>query len=373
MKILYVVNDANFFLSHRLPLGLTALQQGHEVVVAAAPDTGEGGLAGHGLRYVPVPMSRSGFNPVDELTTYQRLKELYRREQPDLVHHVTIKPVLYGSAAARRIGVAAVVNAVPGMGFMFTRRGFRAAVLRTLINSMYRFALRHPNMRVIFQNSEDMRGFIGHAIVHRERAVLIRGSGVVLDAFTPEAAPPPPITFLMVARMLRDKGVYEFARAAAQVQAAHPQWRFLMAGDVDQGNPSSLTTAELQAMQAEYGVEWLGHVQDVAALMQQVHVVCLPTYREGLPKTLLEASAAGRPMVGTDIAGCREVIAQGVTGLLVPPRVVQPLADAMRTLGEDEGMRQRFGRAAREKAEAVFSVDDVVEHTFRVYRELCGT
>ncbi len=370
MKILYVVNEASFFLSHRLPLGKTALAGGHEVVVVSAPHTGEDKLAKHGLRHLPVPMSRSGFNPLQEWATYARLKQVYLAERPDLVHHVTIKPVLYGSIAARRARVAAVVNAVPGMGFIFTRRGVRAAVLRTLVNTLYRFAFAHPNMRVIFQNSEDMRGFIGHAIVQRERAVLIRGSGVNLDAFDPDITQEAPMRFLMVARMLRDKGVYEFARAAARVKAQHPDWRFLLAGDVDPGNPSSLSVDDLTELQNQYGIEWLGHIKDIPSLMASAHVICLPTYREGLPKTLLEASAAGRPMIATDIAGCREVVSPEVTGLLVPPRSVAPLAEAMLLLGNNPPLRARMGKAARTKAAAVFSVDDVVEHTFRVYNEL---
>ena len=169
---------------------------------------------------------------------------------------------------------------------------------------------------------------------------------------------------------MRDKGVFEFAQAAARVRAEHPDWRFQLAGAVDPGNPSSLSEAELGRLQSDYGVQWLGHCEDIPGLLQNSHVVCLPTYREGLPKTLLEASAAGRPMIASDIAGCREVVTEGVTGLLVPAREVEPLAQAMLELGQDAERRSRLGRAARDKAEAVFSVADVVDHTFRVYSEL---
>ncbi|MEM9624387.1 MAG: glycosyltransferase family 4 protein, partial [Pseudomonadota bacterium] len=315
--------------------------------------------------------SRSGFNLFQEWASYKDLRSVYREEKPDMVHHITIKPVLYGSFAASREHVQAVVNAVPGMGFIFTRRGARAALLRSIVNTLYRVAFAHPNMRVIFQNTEDMRGFIGHAIVRRDRVVLIRGSGVELSAFNPDVIAPEPVTFVLVARMLRDKGVNEFAQAAAVVKERYPDWRFLLAGDVDPGNPSSLSASELEAMQQRYGVEWLGQVEDVPGLLEQVHVVCLPTYyREGLPKTLLEASAAGRAMVASDIAGCREVITPGVNGLLVAPRKVPPLADALLHLGENKMLRERYGQAARKRAEAVFAVEDVVEHTFRVYRDL---
>ncbi len=371
MKILYVVNEAQFFLSHRLPLGLEAQARGYEVVVVTAPDTGEEQLARHGFRHVAVPMSRSGFVLRQEFSTYQAMKRIYLAEQPDLVHHVTIKPVIYGSFAARTTGVGAVVNAVPGMGFVFSRRGMRASILRSLVNLLYRLAFSHANMRVIFQNGEDLRGFLGHAIVRRENTVLIRGSGVDLDNFHPSVEPAGPITFTLVARMLRDKGLFEFAQAGAIARQQHPDWRFQLAGGVDPGNPTSLTEAELHDLESQYGVEWLGHCEDVAQLLEASHVVCLPTfYREGVPKTLLEAAAAGRPMIVSDIAGCREVVTDGVTGLLVPAREVQSLAKAMLLMGEDEVLRSRCGRAARDKAEAVFSVGDVVEHTFRVYDEL---
>ena len=371
MKIIYVVNEARFFLSHRLPLGLQALAQGFDVLVVTAPNTGEQNLAQYGFRHLAVPMSRSGFVLNQEIGAYRALCGIYRAEQPDLVHHVTIKPVIYGSFAARRTGVQAIVNAVPGMGFVFTRRGIKAAFLRGFVNALYRLAFASNKMRVIFQNSEDLRAFLGHNIVRREQTVLIRGSGVDLSLFAPRQEPPEPITFVLVARMLRDKGVLEFAKACREVKVKHPDWQFVLAGDTDPGNPTSLSKEQLQTLERDYGVQWLGHCTDVAGLLQRCHVAVLPTfYREGVPKTLLEAAAAGLPMIASDIAGCREVVTHGVTGLLVPPRLVAPLGAAMLQMGEDSQLRLRCGRAARDKAEAVFSVEDVVDHTFRIYAEL---
>ncbi len=371
MKLLFVVNEAGFFLSHRLPLAFEAQRRGWEVVVVTAPHTGEDRLLDCGFKHRTIPLSRSGFVPTQEIRSYRALKQIYDLEKPDLVHHVTIKPVIYGSFAARAMRVPAVVNAVPGMGFVFTRRGWRAAIARSLVNLLYRLAFAHDNMRVIFQNGEDLRGFLAHAIVKKHTAVLIRGSGVDLDAFEPDVQPDGPVTFLMVARMLRDKGVYEYARAAARARETHGDWRFLLAGGVDPGNPTSLSESELRGLEGQYDIEWLGHCDDIPDLMARCHVVCLPTfYREGVPKTLLEAAAAGRAMIASDVAGCREVVTDGVTGLLVPSREVDALTDAMLKLGTNGELRDRCARAARDKAEAVFSVHDVVEHTFRVYDEL---
>ncbi|MEM7098154.1 MAG: glycosyltransferase family 4 protein [Pseudomonadota bacterium] len=371
MKLFYVVNEANFFVSHRLSLGLRALREGHDVTVVTAPHTGEDQLPQHGFNHVSIPLSRSGFNLWQERKSYVALKRLYAEQKPDLVHHVTIKPVIYGSLAATESGVKAVVNAVPGMGFVFSREGPLSGLGRWSVNLLYRWAFKHPQMRVIFQNTEDMQAFLGHAIVSREQAVLIRGSGVDLDVFAgPRVENEQPV-FLLAARMLKDKGVYEFAQAAARVLQRHQDWQFLVAGGEDLGNPSSLSDAELQRLETEYGVRWLGHVDDMPSLMKRADVVCLPTYyREGLPKCLLEASAAGCAMIASDIAGCREAVTPGVTGLLVPPKEVPPLARAMITLGEDADLRKRLGESARKKAQAIFGVDDVVEHTFRVYEEV---
>jgi glycosyltransferase involved in cell wall biosynthesis len=369
-RIIYVVNEGRFFLSHRLPLAQEAIARGYDVQVVCGEGTGEEGLRAHDVRAHVIPFSRSGFNPVQELATLRAITAIYRRERPDIVHHVTIKPVLYGTRAASAAGVNAVVNAVPGMGFVFTRRGFAASVRRAFVNLMYRLFLEHPNMRVIFQNREDMRGFVAHAIIDRSQGALIRGSGVDLDMFRASAESTGPVTFLLVARMLWHKGVGEFVEAARSLRPRYPDWRFVLVGDIDRGNPASLAREHLERWQSEGLIEWLGHRADVAALMSASHVVCLPSYREGLPKTLLEAAASARAMVASDAAGCREVVHDGVTGLVVPVRDVAALATAMERLGRDPALRVRFGRAARDKAEAVFSVRDVVVHTFRVYDEL---
>jgi len=374
VKIIFVVNEATFFLSHRLPLAREAERLGDTVIVACGEGTGEEKLAELGLDYRVLPLSRSGFNPFEEFTTWRALLALYRRERPDLVHHITIKPVLYGTSAARWQAVRAVVNAVPGMGFVFTRRGLLAAARRAFVNLLYRVSLSHPNMRVIFQNSEDLRGFVDSGIVQRSRTALIRGSGVDLERFRPAPEPEGPVTFLLVARMLRHKGVQEFVEAARIVRQRHPQWRFVLAGDVDPGNPASLTREQLSYWHGLGTVEWLGHRDDVAELMNLAHVICLPSYyREGVPKTLLEASACARPMISCDIAGCREVVRDGVTGLLVTPRDPLSIAAAAETLGANPALRHRMGQAALERARALFSVEDVVRDTFLVYRALLPT
>jgi glycosyltransferase involved in cell wall biosynthesis len=372
-KILFVVNDASFFVSHRLRLAQEAQAKGFETVVACGAASGEAILADQGIRTRPFVLSRSGFNPISEWRSYRALLRIYREEAPDIVHHVTIKPVLYGTIAACAANVPGVVNAISGLGFIFTQRGRVAGMKRRLVNLLYRFALRHPNMHVIFQNREDLRDFVdGMAAIPERHAHLIRGSGVDLDAFPLTPEPPTPPTFVLVARMLRDKGVGEFVAAARMLRAKHPDWRFQLVGGTDAGNPSSISEAELQSWSKQGCVEWLGHRSDVRAVLQAAHVVCLPSYREGLPKSLLEAAAVGRPMIAADVPGCREVVRDGITGLLVPPRDCAALADAMRRLGEDASLRGRLGRAAHERALALYSIEDVIHDTFLIYAAVQG-
>jgi len=369
-KILFVVNDAGFFKSHRLRLAQEALARGYEPVVACGTATGEAALGEHGVRCRSFDLSRSGLNPLRDLNTFLALLRIYREEAPDIVHHVTIKPVIYGTLASRFARVPAVVNAIPGMGFVFTQRGFTARVVRNLVNLLYRIALSHDNMRFIFQNREDLQSFVEHTVIPEQLTYLIRGSGIDLNEFPYTPEPPGAITFVLVARMLSDKGIREFVEAARSLRVSHPQWRFVLVGGVDRGNPSSLTEAELEAWNAEGVVEWLGHRTDVRELLAKSHVVCLPSYREGLPKSLLEASGIGRPMIASNVPGCREVVRDGITGLLVEPRDSAALAGAMQRLGQDQVLRARLGRAARERAEALYSIEDVVRDTFLIYDEL---
>lgn len=368
--LLYVVNEASFFLSHRLRLASEARGCGFRVVVVCGAGTGEERLAEHGFECRTVPLTRSGYNPLKEWRTYRALAEIYRTERPDLVHHVTIKPVIYGTRAARRTRVPAVVNAIPGLGFVYIGQGPRAWLRRRVVNAMYRTALRHRNMRLIFQNREDLDGFVAHMRVAPQQTCLIRGAGVDLVefGFTPE--PPGPPSFVLVGRMLADKGVRQFVAAARGVKAAHPDWQFRLLGGVDPGNPASLDEAELKAWNQEGVIEWLGHRSDVVACVGAHHVVCLPSYREGMPKTLLEAAALGRAMIASDIPGCRDVVRHGVTGLLVPPRDPEALGAAMVELGSEPELRERLRCAARRRAEELFSVEDVVHDTFLVYEQL---
>lgn len=374
-RLLFVVNVDWFFLSHRLPVARAARAAGAEVVVAAADSGRAADIVAEGFRFVPLPFTRRGQSPWREALALLALVRLYRSLRPDLVHHVTVKPVLYGSLAARAVlRRAAVVNAISGLGFAFSedRRARRAG---RVVRALYRFALRPARSRTIFQNPDDRRRFIEQRMLSEYQAVLIRGSGVDCGTFAPaggtDARPP---VVVMSSRLLYEKGVEEFAEAARLVRRARTDVRFVLVGRPDEGNLTSVPMAALERWVAEQVLEWPGHRDDMPAVLRAATVYCLPTYYpEGVPKALLEAGATGLGLVATDVAGCREVVQHEVTGLLVPPRDPAALAAAVLRLLDDDALRRRLGAAARRHVEEGFSEPVVVSRTLDLYADLLLT
>lgn len=370
-RLLFVVNDAAFFLSHRLPIALAARAAGYDVHVATPDGAAARRVEAHGFPWHGYPLERSGRHPVREMASVWSLAALYRRVRPDLVHHVTPKPVLYGTLAARACGVRAVVNAISGMGHVFAAPGRGMSVLRAGVGAGYALALRHPRMRVIFQNVDARDEFVRRRWIRAEEAVLIRGAGVDVAQFapTPRDGRAVPLAVLP-ARMLRTKGVVEFAEAARRLRAEGVQARFALVGDPDPANPASVSEPLLREWEREGVVEYWGRREDMPAVLAEADVVCLPSYLEGLPKSLLEGAAAGLPLVTTDVPGCREVVRPEVDGLLVPPRDAASLARALRRLLEDAGLRARMGAAARARVESEFGLAQVVSAHLDLYRSL---
>lgn len=371
-RILYVVNPPKFFVSHRLSIALAAKKDGYDVHVALAdgPDTAR--IEAEGVRVHVIPLTRSAASPGGELRTIQALNRLYRTVKPDLVHHVTIKPVLYGTLAARLAGVPAVVNAISGLGYVFTATGVKAALRRALVSTAYRLILRHPRLRLIFQNQDDYSTFRDARFITPDQAYFIKGSGANLRVFAPAPEPAGPVTVLLPARLLFDKGVGEFAQAAAILKGRGTEARFVLVGESDFGNPTAVPEPTLKAWVAAGTVEWWGFRSDMPEVLRQAHIVCLPSYREGLPKSLIEAAASGRPIVTTDVPGCRDVVDHGDNGLLVPARDGQALADALAVLINDPALRQTMGARGRERAEAEFALEGVIAKHLALYAELLG-
>lgn len=369
-RVIFVVNADWFFLSHRLPLAIAARNAGAEVMVVAGDTGNSGAIRDQGLEFVSLPISRSSTNPFRDARTLVFLLRLYRRFHPDLVHHVTVKPVIYGSLAARAVGGIAVVNAISGLAYTFSSDRLHARALRPLVTVLYRFAFRYKHGCAILQNPDDRDDLIRLGVLRPDQAVLIRGSGVNCSVFKPTPEPDGIPVVMLPARMLREKGVEEFVQAAGMLLRSGHMARFVLVGDLDPANPGSIDPIQLEAWKREGPVECWGQRTDMANTLARANLVVLPSYREGLPKVLVEAAACGRPIVTTDVPGCREIVRAGINGLLVTPRSAKALAEAIARLLLSPELRREFGRAGRKMAVDEFAEEIVVEKTLTLYRHL---
>ncbi len=367
--ILYLVTEDWYFWSHRLPIARAARDAGWEVLVATRVENHGEQIEREGFRLIPIKMRRRSLAPWREFAAVAELIRIYRRERPDLVHQVAMKPVLYGSLAAALTGVPAIVNALAGMGYVFTSSAVKARLLRPLIKKAFRWLLDHANARLILQNPDDVAA-MSAGTVAPNRIVQIRGSGVDTTAFAPAPEPSGTPVAVMVSRMLWDKGVGELVEAARLLQRRGVPLRVVLVGSRDPENPPSIPERQLRDWDASGDVAWWGERSDVANIWANCHIAVLPSYREGLPKSLLEAAACGRPLVATDVSGCREVVRDGATGLLVPPRDARALADALERLARDRDLRRRMGAAARDLVTREMSEQVVVAQTVALYRSL---
>lgn len=377
-RLLFIVNESHFFLSHRLPVALAAQAAGFEVHVAApddhvwAPDGFDvGELMRYGFAFHAIPLSRRGLNPFQDAATFFAVLALLRRVKPDLVHLLTIKPVLYGGIAGRLVGTPALVAGITGLGHAFVAQGLRASALRVLLRLAYRLALGHPNSAVIAQNRADRAALVEAGLAAAERVALIRGSGVPLDQFRPSPDPGGEPIAILPARLIWEKGIATFVEAARRLKAAGVRGRCVLVGATRPQNPRAVPAETIAAWTKEGVVEWWGRREDMPDVFAQTHVACLPSaYGEGVPRALIEAAASARPIVASDIPGCREVARDGENALLVPPGDPAALAGALERLFVDPALRRRLGEAGRRIAEAEFSADDVARRTLALYDAL---
>ena len=368
---MFLVTEDWYFVSHRLELAVAARQAGYDVVVATRVDQHGKRITDAGFTLRPVAFNRSGLNPLEEVRTLMAIVRLYRREAPDIVHHVALKPVIYGSLAARIAGTRGVINALGGLGFVFSSIGVRAKMLRWIVKPALKFALGGKNTRLIVQNSDDRERIVTDGLANADSIGLIRGAGVDPNAYrqVPVASEMPLV--ILPARLLREKGVGEFVQAARLLRAEGIKARFALVGKPDVANPASVSQPEIDAWAGEGVVEFWGWQEDMPSVFAQAQIVCLPTYYgEGLPKSLLEAAASGCAIVTTDIPGCREIVQHEVTGWLVPPRDVRALANALQQAIEQPSLRERYGTAARASIATDFSMDRVAEETIAMYDNL---
>lgn len=372
-RVLIVDNRVALFLSHRLPLARALKQAGLEVHVTTLTGGAHERIEAEGFTYHVVTKEKRSNNPLREGHTLVNLIRLYRRLQPELCHHFSLRPVLYGNIASRFVRRAAVIDAITGLGYLFSAHSLTARALRFTFRTGLLVVKRRRSHRFIFQNSDDVRLFQQLGLASEEESTLIKGSGVQMDRFTHEPEPDATPVVLLAARMLRHKGVGEYVEAARRLQKRGVQARFVLAGDHDPDNPSSLSPSRLQAWHEEGVVEWWGHCENMPEVFSRVHIVCLPSYyREGVPRVLIEAASCGRPIVTTDAPGCREIVREGENGLLVPPQDSLALTNALLKLIRNKKMREAMGKRGRAMVEKEFSMQCVLSSTMDVYDELLG-
>lgn len=369
-KVIFVVNHAEFFLSHRLPLALAARAEGMEVAIATCCTPGVAKLRALGFRVHAIPLAPGGMNPLKDLRLLWSLVALYRRERPHVVHQVTIKPVMYGGIAARLTGVPAVVSAMSGLGFLYISESPVIRGLRFFLGFPLKLALSSPRVRLILQNPDDRYLFVSRRLVGAEQIELISGSGVDEGVFSVRPEPVDRPTVLFPARLLWDKGIGEYVEAARLVKIRRPEARFLIAGAADPNNPRAVPEDLLREWAHSGVIEWIGQRDDMPDVLASAHVVCLPSYREGLPKALIEAASCGRAIVTTDVPGCREIVQPGVNGLRVPVRDHRALAEAVEKLLESPELRGKMADSGRRLVLEKFTLRAIVEQTLAIYRKI---
>lgn len=372
MKLLIVVNVDWFFCSHRLPVALGALRNGYEVHIATTftSSSCRQALADHGFHLHELAIDRSGNSSFSFLKNYLLIYSILRSLAPDIVHLVTIQPVLLGGVAARAAGTRRVVFAISGLGHVFLANSPLARIRKWLVEKLYQFSLANKCRAVVFQNREDESKISRLCALSPAESYLIPGSGVDLSVFTCRPFQGAEPVVLMASRLLVTKGVREFVRAASILKKRGLSARFQLIGDPDLLNPAAISSDELNRWRDEGFVEILGYRSDLNKLMAQSHMVCLPSYREGLPKVLCEAAACGRVVVTTNEPGCRDAIENGVTGLLVPSRDSMALADAIEYLILNPVLMRDMGQAARNRAESFFDVNRIVSQHLDIYASL---
>jgi glycosyltransferase involved in cell wall biosynthesis len=370
VKILLFANTDWYLYNFRLALAQALRERGDEVVLVSPDGPFGPRMQAMGFRWLSFPLARRSLNPLAEVQTVMRLVRLYKQENPDLVHHFTVKSVLYGSLACHLLGIRSIVNSVTGLGYVFMEGGGTRRWLRGLIKWSYRLLLQHT--WVIFQNPDDRAVFLKSHLAAPLRSELIRGSGVDTHHFSPRPEPDGLPLVILPARMLWDKGVGEFVAAARLLQSEGLRARYALVGDGDDENPASVPTSQLKEWEKEGVIEWWGWKENMDDIYAQAAIVCLPSYREGLPKTLIEAAACGRPIVSCDVPGCREVVRHGENGYLVPVRNAGALAKALVELLENPIMRRKMGTCSRTIAENEFSKELIISQTLALY-QFCVT
>ena len=369
-KLLFIINVDWFFLSHFAPVAIKAKRCGYEVHVATTITNRYDILANLGFVVHPLKIQRGGLSIASDLKLCWNILFLLRKVKPDILHLFTIKPVLFGGILGRLLKIPMMVSYITGLGFLFTSNKQMASVVRVLAKFLYRFALAAQHQRVVCENYDDSKIVARVAMLSSNNISIISGAGIDLSICPVRTIPQGTPAVVMAARLLRDKGVFEFVAAARLLKQLGITVEFYLAGEPDHGNPSTITIEQLSTWEDEGIVQLLGYCSDIPDLFSKASIVVLPSYREGLPKVLIEAAACGRAVVTTDVPGCRDAIEPDKSGLLVPVKNPVALADAIQRLIDDPELCRRMGKAGRDLAERKFAIEKIVDAHLKIYKEL---
>ncbi len=369
-RLLYLITEDWYFWSHRLDLARAARDAGFDVTIATRVTDHGKQIQEEGFHLIPISLFRRSRNPLRELSAIAELVGIYRCVRPHLVHHVAMKPILYGSLAAWVVRVPVILNAFAGLGYLFTHSDRQRGALHWVLTAALRSIIRRSGSTVLFQNEADRDELVQTGIVEPLRTRIIAGSGIDVTAFSVKPCPPGTPLVVLPSRMLWDKGVVEFVQAARNLMAKGTDARFALVGRCDDDNPAAIRREQLAQWVGEGVVEWWGHRDDMAAVYEGATLVVLPSYREGLPKVLLEAAACGKAIVATDVPGCRDVVKDGINGVLVPPRDSSTLARGIANLLSDQYTREIMGARSREMAVDKWAGPRIREQVPGLYHEL---
>lgn len=370
-KLLIVVNVDWFFISHRLCIAEEAINKGWSVYVAAENSGRANEIMDKGVKFIDFSFSRSGTNPISEIKTLYNFYKIYNRIKPNIVHHVTLKPVIYGSAISKLLNITGTVNAISGLGYNFT--GERKGFIQKMMIKLMKYGFNQKNLGIIFQNQDDYKEIKNLKILSKKNKIyFIKGSGVDLNAFKQSPFPNSnKILILLPIRMLWDKGVRELREATELLKENYSnKITFILSGLADIENKAGVTEAYLREWEEEGYVKWIGYQKNMIEVYENSDIVVLPSYREGMPKSLIEACAIGRPIVTTNAIGCQECVEEGKNGYKVPVQSTKELAKALERLIISEKDRVRMGNYSRQKAEKEFSQKMVIDKHIKIYNDL---
>jgi glycosyltransferase involved in cell wall biosynthesis len=369
-KLIFFVAEDWYFVSHRLSLALEAIRNNYEVHLVTNCNKEKKYIESHGILVHEINLVRGSFNLLKELITIYDVIKIYKKVKPDIIHHVAIKPILYGMISARYLKLPNSINSFGGLANLFWSNSPKYRILRPFLFFTLRSVLNYLNSKCILQNNDDLNLLIDNKLLNQSRAIIIRGSGVDTKVFNYSKEKPGTIKVFLASRLQSDKGIYEFINAVKIFKREKIDVEFYLAGMIDIQNPSAIEPKIIKKWQLDGYIKWLGHVDDMPKIMHNAHIVCLPSYREGLPKVLLEAASCGRPIVATNVPGCREIVIDGYNGYLVPPKNHKALYNAIKKLINDKDKRGGMGRNGRALVERDFSIEKICEETIQVYKKI---